>query len=135
MARSLSEQQQSLIATLADQPEIAVVAMIEHAAGEGADGGQAARLLQGPEVALCPLDLKMPSRDGMDLLRGHSGRLEETPIIVLTAYGGSKAAIEAMKLGAFEHLTKPLRRRDIEMLIERMLSPAAVRPPVHRQEP
>ena len=65
---------------------------------EAADGERAARLLLEPDVALCLLDLKMPNRDGMEVLRGHADRLEETPIIVITAYGGSKAA--------------PSRRRD-----------------------
>ena len=66
---------------------------------EAADGGQTERLLQDADVAMCLLDLKMPVLDGLDVLRGHADRLEETPVIVLTAYGGSKAAIEAMKLG------------------------------------
>jgi two-component system response regulator AtoC len=93
---------------------------------EAADGGQAARLLQDSEVALCLLDLKMPVRDGMDVLRGHADRLEETPIIVLTAYGGSAAAIEAMKLGAYDYLSKPFDCDEVLFSIRRALTQRAL---------
>jgi two-component system, NtrC family, response regulator AtoC len=93
---------------------------------EAADGGEAARLLQDPDVALCLLDLKMPVLDGMDVLRGHADRLEETPIIVLTAFGGSKAAIEAMKLGAYDYITKPFDFDEVLFSIRRALTQRAL---------
>ncbi len=89
---------------------------------EAADGGQAARLLQDPEVALALLDLRMPVLDGMEVLRGHADRLEETPVIVITAYGGSKAAIEAMKLGAYDYITKPFDFDEVLFSIRRALT-------------
>ncbi len=93
---------------------------------EAADGGQAARLLQDTDVALGLLDLKMPVLDGMDVLRGHADRLEETPIIVVTAFGGSKAAIEAMKLGAYDYLTKPFDFDEVLFSIRRALTQRAL---------
>ncbi len=93
---------------------------------EAADGEQAARLLQEPDVALCLLDLKMPNRDGMEVLRGHADRLEETPIIVITAYGGSKAAIEAMKLGAYDYITKPFDFDEVLFSLRRALTQRAL---------
>ncbi len=93
---------------------------------EAADGGQAARLLQDADVALGLLDLKMPVLDGMDVLRGHADRLEETPIIVVTAFGGSKAAIEAMKLGAYDYLTKPFDFDEVLFSIRRALTQRAL---------
>lgn len=93
---------------------------------EAADGEQAARLLHEPDVALCLLDLKMPGRDGMDVLRGHAERLEETPVIVLTAYGGSAAAIEAMKLGAYDYLSKPFDFDELLFSIRRALKQHAL---------
>ena len=74
---------------------------------EAADGLQAAQAFGDPSVALALLDLKMPGQDGMDLLRKHQDQLEEMPVIVITALGGSAAAIEAMKLGAYDYITKP----------------------------
>jgi CheY-like chemotaxis protein len=81
------------------------------------------------------LDFKMPGADGLEVLRKLRARPEtiSLPVVMLTAFASSSNTIEAMKLGAFEHLTKPLRRRDIEMLIGRMLAPAA--PPARSPEP
>src|SRR5260370_27457218 len=74
---------------------------------EAVDGLQAAKALEDPALGLTLLDLKMPGQNGMDLLREHQDQLEETPVIVITALGGSAGAIEAMKLGAFDYITKP----------------------------
>jgi DNA-binding NtrC family response regulator len=93
---------------------------------EAADGGEAARLLQDPDIALALLDLKMPVLDGMEVLRGHADRLEETPILVITAYGGSKAAIEAMKLGAYDYITKPFDFDEVLFSIRRALTQRAL---------
>jgi two-component system response regulator AtoC len=93
---------------------------------EADDGEQTVRLLQDAEVALCLLDLKMPKRDGLEVLRGHADRVEETPIIVLTAFGGSAAAIEAMKLGAYDFLSKPFDFDAVLFAIRRALKQRAL---------
>jgi two-component system response regulator AtoC len=93
---------------------------------EAPDGEQAARMLQDPDVALCLLDLKMPKRDGLEVLRGHADRLEETPIIVLTAFGSSAVAIEAMKLGAYDFLSKPFDFDAVLFAIRRALKQRAL---------
>src|SRR5437870_3878268 len=77
-----------------------------YAVREAADGRAADLALADPSVAAALLDLKMPGRDGLEVLRRHAERLEEVPVIVVTAYGGSAAAIEAMKLGAYDYVTK-----------------------------
>jgi two-component system response regulator AtoC len=89
---------------------------------EAADGASAAAALEDPEVALALLDLKMPVLDGMAVLRGHADRLDETPVIVITAYGGSQAAIEAMKLGAYDYLTKPFDLDEVLFSVRRALT-------------
>jgi two-component system response regulator AtoC len=89
---------------------------------EAADGAEAARALQDPAVALALLDLKMPVVDGMDVLRAHADRLDETPVIVVTAFGGGSAAIEAMKLGAYDYLTKPFDLDDVLFAVRRALT-------------
>ena len=68
---------------------------------------QAEKFLSDPNLALVLLDLRMPGRDGMEVLRDHAELWEELPVIVVTALGGSAAAIEAMKLGVFDYITKP----------------------------
>jgi DNA-binding NtrC family response regulator len=93
---------------------------------EAADGGAAAQGLLDPAVALALLDLKMPVQDGMAVLRAHADRLDETPVIVVTAYGGGSAAIEAMKLGAFDYITKPFDLDDVLFAVKRALTQRAL---------
>src|SRR5207244_5045708 len=93
---------------------------------EAADGAEAARRLADPAVALVLLDLLMPKRGGMDVLREHQDALEDTPVIVITALGGSAAAIEAMKLGAFDYITKPFDLDEVLFTIRRALTQKAL---------
>ncbi len=93
---------------------------------EAADGEQAVRALQDPAIALALLDLRMPKLDGMEVLRRHALRLEETPVIVVTAFGGSKPAIEAMKLGAYDYLTKPFDLDEVLFSVRRALTQRAL---------
>jgi two-component system response regulator AtoC len=93
---------------------------------EAADGLQADEAFGNPTVALVLLDLKMPGLDGMDLLRKHQDQLEEMPIIVITALGGSAAAIEAMKLGAYDYITKPFDLDEVLFTVQRALTQKAL---------
>jgi two-component system, NtrC family, response regulator AtoC len=93
---------------------------------EAADGHQAAQAFGDPSVALVLLDLKMPGQDGMDVLRQHQDQLEEMPVIVITALGGSAAAIEAMKLGAYDYLTKPFDLDEVLFTVRRALTQKAL---------
>jgi two-component system response regulator AtoC len=93
---------------------------------EAADGNEAARAFDSGSISLALLDLNMPGRDGMDLLRTYADRLEEMPVIVITAYGGSAAAIEAMKLGAYDYITKPFDLDEVLFTIRRALTQQAL---------
>src|SRR5438067_12575681 len=68
----------------------------------------------------------MPGRSGMDLLRDCQDQLEDTPVIVITALGGSAAAIEAMKLGAYDYLTKPFDLDEVLFTVRRALTQRAL---------
>jgi DNA-binding NtrC family response regulator len=97
-----------------------------YAVREAADGLAAARALEDPAVGLALLDLKMPGQDGMAVLRGHAGRAEETPVIVITAYGGSGPAIEAMRCGAYDYVTKPFDLDEVLFAVRRALTQRAL---------
>ncbi len=76
------------------------------------------------------LDLRMPGLDGLETLRRIRARdaCRELPVVMLTAYADGANTIEAMKLGAFDHLTKPLGREDVRAVLARALSrPRAMR--------
>src|ERR1700742_3319108 len=93
---------------------------------EASNGLQAEKMLGEPALSLVLLDLRMPERDGMELLRDHSDLWEEIPVIVITALGGSLAAIEAMKLGAFDYITKPFDLDEVLFTVRRALTQRAL---------
>jgi len=92
-----------------------------HEAVEAAEG-EAALAAAGDDIAAVLLDLRMPGAlDGMEVLRRLRRRPDAPPVAILTAYASSANTIEAMRLGAFDHLTKPVGRADIVELLARML--------------
>jgi two-component system, NtrC family, response regulator AtoC len=79
-----------------------------HAVVTVADGLQAAERLRSDGFDLMITDLRMPGMDGIALVRAARGEQPEMEIIVLTAHGSVDTAVEAMKLGAFDYLQKPI---------------------------
>jgi two-component system, NtrC family, response regulator AtoC len=79
-----------------------------HQVSQASDGAEAARLVDQRGFDLVVTDLKMPRLDGMALLRKLRAEQPEVQVIVLTAHGSVDSAVEAMKLGAFDYLGKPL---------------------------
>ena len=68
------------------------------------------------------LDLRMPGMDGLEVLRRlRADGIGAPPVAILTAYATSANTIEAMRLGAFDHLTKPIGRDELRSLISRMV--------------
>ncbi len=65
-------------------------------------------------------DLKMPGMDGITLLKRVKERLPETTVIMMTAYGTVETAVQAMKLGAYDYLTKPFNTDELLLLLQRV---------------
>jgi len=65
-------------------------------------------------------DIRLPDRNGLEILKEVSVS-SDVPVIVMTAFGTIKDAVEAMKLGAFDYITKPFSLDEFRMLIERAL--------------
>src|SRR5690606_36779490 len=75
------------------------------AARSGAEGME--RFKARADIAFVITDLKMDGMDGVAVLRAIAERDADVPIMLITAYGTVETAVEAMKLGAFDFLTKP----------------------------
>ncbi|MFH0793455.1 MAG: sigma-54 dependent transcriptional regulator [bacterium] len=75
-----------------------------------------------PDVILC--DLKMPVMDGMSFLAALKERECEIPVVVLTAHGTIESAVEAMRAGAFDFVTKPVNREALRLCLERAIERA-----------
>jgi two-component system NtrC family response regulator len=68
------------------------------------------------------LDLRMPGMDGMEVLRRIRATASAPPVVILTAVPTSSNTIEAMRLGAADHLAKPIGRADLSALLNRVLA-------------
>jgi DNA-binding NtrC family response regulator len=90
-------------------------------AAEAADGEAALAWLSRHHADGVLLDLRMPGMDGMDVLRRIMAKPRPPPVAVLTAVPTSDNTIEAMRLGAVDHLAKPIGREGLHALLSRML--------------
>jgi two-component system NtrC family response regulator len=66
------------------------------------------------------LDLRMPGMDGIEVLRRIRSENDAPPVVVLTAFASAANTIEAMRLGAFDHLSKPIGREELKALLHRL---------------
>jgi len=101
-----------------------------HEARMAISGREALDLLEYEPVNAVLLDLRMPGMDGLEVLRHIRARAQPPPVTVLTAHATATNTIEAMRLGAFDHLTKPIGRADLARALDRMLVSTAGPPPV-----
>ena len=88
---------------------------------QAADGKEALAAIEDDPPDLMVLDHKMPAPDGMEVLRRIRAKGETFPIIMLTAHGNVQLAVEAMKAGATEYLTKPFDLDELKLSIEKAL--------------
>ena len=86
-----------------------------------ADAEGALRVLTGQSVDLVLTDLRMPGRDGLSLLRDIAVSHPGVPVILLSAYGSVESAVEAMRDGAVDFLTKPVNLDHLELVVRRAL--------------
>ena len=106
-----------------------------HEVTTASDGMQAARALEQQSFALLVTDLRMPGLDGMSLLKKVRAEQPETEVIVLTAFGSVNTAVEAMKIGAFDFLQKPISGPDeLSLIVSRALERRGLRESQARAE-
>jgi len=88
---------------------------------EAADGAAALAIVAEQEPDVMVLDHRMPGKDGMEVLRTVRSKGMQFPIIMLTAHGNVATAVEAMKAGASEYLTKPFDLEELKLAIDKAL--------------
>jgi len=76
---------------------------------------------------LCLLDMRLPDGEGIKLLKAIHKRNLPTVVIVITAFGSIESAVNAMHLGAWDYLPKPLDMENLELVIQRALKQARLR--------
>ncbi len=83
-------------------------------------GGPALQAMKSDFFDVAVTDVRLPDMDGFAIVREIT-RTKDAPVIVMTAYGTIKDAVEAMKLGAFDYITKPFALDEFLLLVERAL--------------
>ena len=86
-----------------------------------ADGPCAIEKIGAKDFDLILLDYKMPELNGLDTLNAIKEIEVKTPVILMTAYGTTELAIEAMKRGAYDYLVKPFERKDLSRIVREAL--------------
>lgn len=74
---------------------------------EAEDGRQGLEMIQSQEFDLVFCDIKMPVMDGMELLGAMQEQYAEIPVVMISGHGDIEVAVEAMRLGAFDYISKP----------------------------
>lgn len=85
------------------------------------DGSSGIHLINEEKIDLVVTDLKLPGKDGLEVLRTVKEKNPLIPVILMTAYGTIETAVSAMKEGAYEFLTKPFDTNHLLILIKRAL--------------
>ena len=92
-----------------------------------ADGPSGLEAYQREAVDVVLTDIRMPGMEGIELLARLKSMQPELPVIMLTAFGTIDSAVEAMRLGAFDYLTKPFSRDQLRASVRKALEVAELR--------
>jgi two-component system NtrC family response regulator len=79
----------------------------------------ASKMIQEGDIDLLLTDMKMPGMSGMDLLEQVKKIKPEVPVIMMTAYGTIEMAVEAIKKGAYDYITKPFENEELKLTIHK----------------
>jgi len=110
-----------------DEPSIRwllerVLRQADYAVVVAEDGAAALARATAEPFDLAFLDVRMPGLDGLEVLSRLKAVAPDTAVIVMTAHGSVRAAVEAMQRGAYDYLTKPFDNDEVRLLAERALS-------------
>jgi len=86
------------------------------------NGEEALSILQHETIHLVLTDLKMPEMTGTELLKNMKELNFHIPVIIMTAFGSIKNAVESIKQGAYDYIVKPLKMEEMEALIAKALN-------------
>ncbi len=94
---------------------------------EASTGAEALRMVANAAPSLVITDFNMPELDGMQLLRELHARKPDLPVILVTGYGTVEQAVEAMKAGAYDYVSKPIIDEEMKLVIRRALDERLLR--------
>ncbi len=98
-----------------------------HDVAEAADTLSAGQMLKGGEYELVLTDLMLPDGDGLEVMRMARARPYEPEVLLITAYGTIDSAVEAVRGGAFDYLTKPISTQKLLLTVDRAVERRALK--------
>jgi DNA-binding NtrC family response regulator len=99
---------------------------------EAENGKEAFQLLQEDDCDLMLLDFRLPDITGLEILERVRQEAPDVSVVMMTAYGTVENAVQAMKLGAFDYLTKPVNLDELVLIVQKALETTRLRREVHR---
>ncbi len=117
---------------IVDDEKNYLVVLSSFLSGEGyepitADNAQQALdIVESTDLDLVLTDMKMPSMDGIELLKRIKEKSPDLPVVMMTAYGTVEKAVEAMQLGAFNFVLKPFQNETLKQIIRNAVSTYSV---------
>ena len=90
------------------------------------DGNEAILKLNDNSFDLAIVDIQMPGLNGIEVLKVITNDYKDTTVIMITAYASHENAIEAMKLGAYDYITKPFKIDEIKLTIEKAINSGTI---------
>ena len=88
---------------------------------EAEDGEKALEIIKTKHVDVIISDIKMPKLDGLTLLKMIKEIDSEIVVLIMTAYGTIETAVDAMKLGAYDYITKPFSTEQVKLTVEKAI--------------
>jgi len=88
---------------------------------QASSGAQALELIRTENIDAALLDLHMPGMDGLTCLRTLKGERPEIEVVIMTGYGTIPSAVEAMRLGAYDYITKPFSLAELDQRLKRAM--------------
>ena len=112
------------IAAVIPRPDTVAVAAHQQAGTFAGAQGIAVAKEQQPDLIL--VDINMPDMNGLAFLRELSRKFPSTSVIMITAYGGVESYLEAMNLGAYEYLHKPVHLDELRSVMKKIFNGGSV---------
>jgi DNA-binding NtrC family response regulator len=92
-----------------------------------ANGEEAVRVIDSNKIDVVVSDLVMPEMNGMELLKRVKSRKGDVPFVMITGHPSIETAVEAIKKGAYDYLTKPFQAEEVRIKIDRALEKRGLR--------
>lgn len=127
----MDKESRGFVVVVDDEPELRSM-LVDHLNAEGyhtrafADGNEALAFLnadtaESGNVELVITDLRMPDVDGLSLLRNYKPKHPDVPVILMTAFASVESAVEGLRKGAFDYITKPFKLTEMSHALERAI--------------